>query len=85
MGEKSVTSQGLITLAGLRFQLDASPNFLQQSQIDQGIDQGIDVYDGIAISKMRTFNAKVSCLTVNSFSCRALVINFFVYLALSVK
>lgn len=74
-GKKSVTSPGLITLAGLRFQLDALPNFLQQSQINQSIDQGIGVCDGVAVSKMRTFNAKSNCLTVNSFSCRALVIN----------
>jgi hypothetical protein len=33
-------------------------NAVKQTQIDQGVDQGINVGDGSAIANVRSFNAK---------------------------
>ena len=61
------------------------PKSLQKTEIDQRIDQGVDVGDGVAIAEHRAFNAKGNCLTIDSFGGGALVVNFFVDLALPVE
>ena len=58
---------------------------LKQAEIDQGVSEGVEIRDGIAIAKVRTFNPKTNRLTVDAFGSRALSVNIFVNLALSVE
>jgi hypothetical protein len=57
---------------------------LQQAEIDQGVGEGVEIGNGIAIAKMRAFNAESNCLAIDAFGGRTLAINLFVDWALSV-
>ena len=78
--QKNVTSQGLITFEELLVYFEATPNPLQEAQIDQGVGKRVNICDCVAIAKMWTFNAEIDCLTIDPFGSRALIVNFFVSL-----
>ena len=50
---------------------------LEQAKIDQGISEGVEIGNGVAIPKVRTFNAKSDSLAINAFGGRALSIYRF--------
>jgi hypothetical protein len=77
-GLKNVISQGLITFRESRFRMYALTNALKQAEIDQRVDEGVEIGDGIAIADMRAFNAEGDCLAIDAFRCRALVVGFLV-------
>ncbi len=60
-------------------------NALEETKIDQGVDERVEVGDGFAIPKHRAFNAEGDCLAINAFGGGALVVNSFVGLTLPIQ
>lgn len=58
---------------------------LQGAQVEQDIDQGIDIGDGLPISDFRTFDAQLHGLTVDPFAGGSLLVDPFVGVTVSVK
>ena len=58
---------------------------LKRSQIDQNINEGVDVGDGLAIAEFRAFDAERNGLAVDALRCRALAVDFLIRIALSIQ
>ena len=58
---------------------------LEQAEIDQGIRECVEIGDGIAIAKVRVFNAQSDCLAIDAFGGRALSVDLFVGLTLPIQ
>ena len=58
---------------------------LEQAEIDQGVGEGVEIGDGIAVAEVGTFNAESDRLAIDAFGGRALFVNIFVDLALPVE
>ena len=58
---------------------------LQQTEIDQGVGQCIEIGDGIAITKVGAFNAETNCLAVDAFGGGTLRVDFFIGLTVPVQ
>ena len=84
-GVKNVISQGLITFWSLDACLCSMTKALKQAKVDQGIGEGVEVGDCVAIPKVRAFDSKLDSLAIDPFGGRALAINFFVEGALAVE
>ena len=84
-GSKNVIGQGLITFSELLIRLQTVTDALKQAEIDQGVGEGVEIGDSVAIAKMGTFNAQSNCLAIDAFGGRALRVNIFVGRTLPVE
>jgi len=62
-----------------------SANAPEEAQVDERVDQGVAVGDGLTIAQMRALDAKGYGLAVDAFGGRALAIGVFVSRTLSIQ
>ena len=58
---------------------------MEQMQIDEGVDEGIQIGNRLSVAKMRTLNPQMNRLAVDPFDRSALAINVFVTLAIPIQ
>ena len=58
---------------------------LEEAKIDQGVGEGVEIEDGVAVAKVRVFDAKSDSLAVDAFSGRTLSVNLFVGLTVPIQ
>jgi hypothetical protein len=63
----------------------AGANPMQGAQVDNHVDQGVLVGDGVGVAQVRRLDAEGKGLAVDSFSCAALVVELLVGDTLSVQ
>ena len=40
---------------------------LKQSKVNQGVGEGVEIGNGVAIAKVRAFDSKINSLAINAF------------------
>ena len=58
---------------------------MQAAQIDEGVDQGVEVSDGLPVAEMRALNAQGDGLTVDAFAGGALAVGLPIGVAAAVE
>ena len=67
------------------FFLRTGTKALKEAKIDQGVNKRVNVCNGFSVTKHWPFNAEADSLTIDTLSCRALIVNILISLALPIK